>query len=137
MKINILSEPPADIFKNHGKYVIAFILILALACLGVLLGVYAIISDTKYYETLEKVALPIFVVAAVLLFYVGEKLQAYKKLNPMQKKQLDELCQQFFEIQGYCDLVAKANRRIILAEYEACENWAEEKKKIAEQDEQY
>jgi len=137
MKIDILREPPADIFKDHGKYKIAFALILALACIGLLLGVYAIVADTKYYGALEKAALTVFVVAAVLLFYVGEKLQAYKKLNPDQKKELADMCRQYFEIQGYCDLVAKLNRRIVLAEFEACHNWAEEKRSIAEKDKKY
>ena len=134
MKIDILSEPPADIFKNHGKYKIAFILLLALACTGVLLGVYAIVADTKYYGALEKAALTLFAGSAIPLFYVGEKLQAYKKLSPGQKKELTDMCRQYFEIQGYCDLVAKAKRRIIFAEYDACKTWAEEKQRIAEQD---
>ena len=137
MKIDILREPPADIFKDHGKYKIAFILILALACFGVLLGVYAIVSDTKYYGVLEKASLIVFVAAAILIFYVGEKLQAYQKLTPEQQKELADMCRQYFEIEGYCHLVAKSKRRIIFAEFEACQNWAEEKRSIAEKDKKY
>lgn len=127
MKIDILSEPPADIFQNRGKYKALFILFLGAAGLGLLFGVYAVVADTKYYELLEKTALTLFLASAVPLFYAGEKLQAYKKLTPLQQKELAELCEKYFEIQGYCDLVARSDRRIILAEYEACRDWAEER----------
>lgn len=136
MKIDINRAPPADIFKNHGRMKIAFILLLGLACLGVLAGVYAIFSATKHYALLEKTAIALFIGSALPLFLVGEKLQALKALSPEQKKELAALGRQFFEIQGYCDLVAQSNRRIIFAEYEACRDWAEEKRSIADQDKQ-
>ena len=127
MKIDILSEPSADLFRNKGKLKSFFMLFLALAFFAVLLGGYAIVADTKYYDILEKTALILFIGSAIPLFYVGEKLQAYKRLTSLQQKELNDLCQKYFEIQGYCDLVARSNRGIIFAEYEACQNFAEAK----------
>jgi len=137
MKIDINREPPADIFKDRGRYTWIFIVLLASACFGLLLGVYAVVADTRYYEQLETAALTFFVGAAIFLFYFGEKLQAYKKLSPNQKKELAGLCDKYFEIRGYCDLVAKADRQVIFAEYEACQAWAEEKEHQSGQEKKY
>lgn len=125
MKIDITCEPPADIFRNRGKYLWAFILLLILGSCGVLLGVYAILSDTRYYENLETVSLALFVGAALLISYVGEKFQAYKSLTPDQKKEVVDLGWKHPEIEVYCALVSKAGRQLIKAEYEACLTWAE------------
>lgn len=129
MKIDILSEPPPDIFKDRGRYKTLFTVFLGLAGCGLLLGIYAVVMDTRYYGFFEKAAVTLFIASAVPLFYTGEKLQAYKKLNPQQQEELAELCKKYFEIQGYCDLVARSNRRIIFAEYEACREWAEDRKR--------
>lgn len=137
MKIDIFSEPSADLFKNQGKLKLLFILFLTLGIFSVLIGVYAIVADTKYYDILEKAALILLTGSAILFFYVGEKLQAYKKITPLQQKELDELCQKYFEIQGYCDLVARSGRGLIFAEYEACQNFAEEKSRQVERDLKY
>ena len=121
MKIDITREPPADIFRNRGKYLWTFIALLALGVCGVLLGAYAILSDTGYYENLETTSLALFVVVALLITYIGEKLQAYKSLTPDQKKELADLGRKHPEIEAYCALVTKAGRQPIRAEYEACQ----------------
>ena len=126
MKIDILRTPPADIFKNRGRYILIFSGLLALACCGLLVGLYAIVSDTRYYAKLEIVALALFAGSAVFLTYFGEKLQGYKKLTPPQLKELADLSRKYSEIKVYCDLVAQANRQPIRAEYEACQEWAED-----------
>jgi hypothetical protein len=96
-------------------------MLLALACCGLLLGAYAIVSDTHHYAKLEIAALSLFVGSALFLIYFGEKLQAYKKLTPPQLKELADLSRKNSEIKVYCDLVAQANRQPIRAEYEACQ----------------
>ncbi len=127
MKIDICSKPPADIFKNRRKYTLIFIGLLTLACFGLLLGAYAIFTDTAYNENLETAALSFFVGAALFIAYFGEKLQAYKKLFPPQREELEVLSKKHIEIQIYCDLVAKANRQLIRGEYEACQAFATQK----------
>ena len=126
MKIDITHEPPADIFRNRGKYLWSFIILLILSGGGVLLGVYAIFSDTIYYENLETASLATFVGAAVLISYIGEKLQAYKSLTLNQKKELADMVRKHPKIEAYCALVTKACRQPIRVEYEACQNWAED-----------
>jgi len=126
MKIDITHEPPADIFLNRGKYLWSFIILLILGGGGVLLGVYTIFSDTMYYENLETASLAILVGAAVLISYMGEKLQAYKSLTLDQKKELADMVRTHPEIEVYCALVTKAGRQPIRAEYEVCQNWAED-----------
>ena len=126
MKIDILRGPPDDVFKDRGRYIRIFIVLLALACCGLFLGVYAIVSDTRYYTKLETVALAVFVGSALVLTYFGEKLQAYKKLTPPQLKELAELGLKHAEIKVYGDLLAQANRQPIRAEFEACQEWAED-----------
>jgi hypothetical protein len=126
MKIDILRAPPADIFRDRGKYIRIFSVLLALACCGLLIGVYAIVFDTSYYAKLEIAALSLFAGSALFLTYFGEKLQAYKKLTPPQLKELADLSRKHSEIKVYCDLVAQANRQPIRAEYEACQEWAED-----------
>jgi len=93
MKIDILHKPPVDIFKNRRNYTLFFIALLSLASFGLLLGVYAIIADTSYYKQLETAALVFFVAPATFIAYFGEKLQAYKKLTPPERKEMDELGQ--------------------------------------------
>ena len=126
MKIDIPGGPPTDIFKDRRRHTLAFILLLALAGCGLIIGGYAVVSDTKHYAQLEIVSLAFFVGAALLLTYFGEKLQGYKKLTLPQEKELAELGQQHCAIKAYCDQVAQANRQPILAEYEACQEWAED-----------
>ena len=91
-----------------------------------LLAVYAILSDTMYYENLETASLTIFAGAALLVSYFGEKLQAYKSLTPNQMKELAEMVQKHPSIETYCTLITKAGRQPIRAEYEACQNRAED-----------
>ncbi len=110
MKIDITREPPADIFRNRGKYLWTFIALLTLGSCGVLLGVYAIFSDTQYYENLETASLAIFVGAALLISYIGEKLQAHKSLTPNQIKELADMVQKHPEIEAYCTLIMKEGR---------------------------
>ncbi len=125
MKINILHKPPDDIFKNRRKFILIFIALLAVACCGVLLGVYAIIAETIYYNQLEKWALVLFVSPTPFITYFGEKLQAYKKLTPPQRMELADWGLQYQEVNVYSDLVAESGRRPIRAEYEACQAWVE------------
>lgn len=127
MKINILEEPPVDIFMNRRKYTLIFIALLALACCGLFLGGYAIVADTSYYNynQLETISLFLFAAPSPFVFYVGEKLQGYKKLTPPQYEELADFAQMYQEVKVYCEQVAKANREPIRAEYEACQDWAE------------
>jgi len=126
MKIDITREPPADIFRNRSRYLRIFVMLLALTLIGVLVVVYILVSGMSYYDSLETVALAFYVVAGVAIFYVGEKLQASGRLNPQQEKELADLRRRHPEINDYCALVAKAGRKPIKAEYDACEAWAEE-----------
>lgn len=125
MKIDILHSPPANIFKDRQRRIIIFAVLLALACSGLLLGVYAVVSDTKFYDQLEIAALGLFTGSALFLAYFGEKLQNYKKLTPPQQEELAALARKHSEIRRYCDQVAQANRQPIRAEFEACQEWAE------------
>jgi hypothetical protein len=127
MKIDISGKPPADIFRNRGKHTLLFIAFLILAGCGMLLAMYAILSDTRYYEILEWVSLVLFVGASLVIFYFGEKLQNYKRLTPDNEKELADLGRKHPEIKVYCALVEKAGRKPIKGEYEACKTWAENK----------
>lgn len=126
MKIDIRNRPPEDIFRDRSRHTRFFLAFLALAACGLLIGVYAVVANTKHYALLETVALGLFAGAALFLTYFGEKLQAYKQLTPPQHKELADLGQKHAEIKVYCDLVAQANRQPIRAEYEACQEWAED-----------
>lgn len=127
MKIDICSSPPADIFRNRGRHLRLFIFFLLLACCGLLLGAYAVVAETHHYEAFETAALALFAGSALFLTYFGEKLQAYKRLTPPQYAELAGLAQNHAAIGLYCELVAKAGREPIRAEFEACRDWAEEK----------
>ncbi len=126
MKIDITREPPADIFRNRGKYRLIAIVLLALSGCGMLLAAYAIFSDTPHSEKLETAAFTLFVGPILVFSYFGEKLQAYKRLTPDQEKELADLGREHPEIRAYCVLAAEARRQPILAEYEACQAWAED-----------
>jgi hypothetical protein len=126
MKIDITREPPADIFRDRVKYIALFCIFLTLAAIGMSLGGYAILSDTRYYDLLETVSLVLFVGASPVIFYFGEKLQKYKRLTLEEENELADLVLAHAEIKVYCGLVAKAGRQPIKAEYEACLTWAEE-----------
>jgi hypothetical protein len=130
MKINILHGPPADIFKNRRKYTLIFIALLALACCGLLMGVYAFFANTNYYKQLETLALVFFVAPSPFAAYIGEKLQEYKQLTPPQREELAAFGQQYPEVKLYCDLVAMANRQLIRVEFEACQTWVEEANRL-------
>lgn len=125
MKIDITCEPPADIYRNRGMYMLIAGILLALSCSGVLLGVYLIVSEAPLNEYLETVALALFVAPTPIFFYFGEKVQAYKRLSADEGKEMVELGLQHPEIATYCALVAEAGRQPIMAEYEACKEWAE------------
>jgi len=126
MKIDIRREPPVDIFRNRGKYSRIFIALLALVVCGMLVIAYAVLAELQYNEKLESLALAFYVGAGVAIFYYGEKLQAYKKLTPAQEVELADLGRKHSAIGIYCSLVAKSGRKPIWAEYEACQNLAEE-----------
>ncbi|MCG2745999.1 MAG: hypothetical protein L6365_00530 [Desulfobulbaceae bacterium] len=135
MKIDITREPPTDIFRDRGKYLRIFMALLSLAVSGMLLMVYGFVSDTPQSDTLEKTSLALLVAPSVVFGYFGGKLRAYIRLNPRQKKILADLCRKHAEISTYCGLVAKEGREPILAEYHACQDWAEDvsnKRKQAE-----
>ena len=123
MFIDITLKPPVDIFRNRGKHRLLAITFLTLSCCGLLVGAYAIFSDGQHSKNLETVAFSLFVGAALVFSYFGEKLQTYKKLTPEQKKELADMKQKHPKIKAYCALVAKADRRLTHAEYEACLAW--------------
>ena len=125
MKIDILLGPPADIFRNRRPLSIIFAVLLAISLCGLLMGVYAIFTDTKYYDQLEKLALVFFVAPSPFAAYVGEKLQRYKKLTPPQQAELLAWIIKYPEIKTYCDKVVQANRQCVRVEYEACQDWVE------------
>jgi len=130
MNINILHGPPADIFKNRRWLTLIFVALLALAFCGLLMGVYAFFADTTY-EQLEKYAFVLFVAPSPFAAYFGEKLQRYKKLTPPQREELAAWEQQYPEVKLYCDQVAMADREPVRVEYEACQAWVEEVKRLA------
>ena len=125
MKIDITREPPPDIFRDRSKYLLIFIALLCLAASGVLLMAYGIFSDIPQSDMLEKASLTLLVAPAVVCGYFGGKLRAYIALNPGQKKILAGLIAKHPEIAAYCGRVAIQGRALILAEYHACRDWAE------------
>ena len=125
MKIDILQGPPADIFRNRRPLAIIFAALLAISLCGLLMGAYAIVTDTKYYDQLEKLALIFFVAPSPFAAYVGEKLQQYKKLTPPQQENLLAWIIKYPAIKLYCDQVVQAGRQPVRAEYEACQDWVE------------
>lgn len=125
MKIDITCEPPADIFRDRGKYLRISVALLSLVVCGMLLMVYGVVSDSAHSESLETAALTLFVGPALIFVYFGGKLRDYKKLVPDQKKELDDLGRKHLEISTYCGLVTKQGREPIFAEYEACKEWVE------------
>jgi hypothetical protein len=133
MKIDILRKPQADIFKNRGNYVKLFSLFLVVAAIGLLLGAYTYLSNTPYYVSLEKVSMILFAGSSLPIFIFGEKLQGYKRLTPPQKKELENFCQNNLEIREFCRLVTKLGRPMILAEFNACTAFAEEREMQEEQ----
>ncbi|MDH5297831.1 MAG: hypothetical protein OEV91_02315 [Desulfobulbaceae bacterium] len=126
MKIDITRQPPADIYRGRGKYIWISIALLSLVVCGGGLMIYGIVSDTPPGENLETLALALFVGPAVVFVYYGGKLNAYKGLNPVQKKELADLGRKHAEIAAYCAWVAEAGREPIYAEYEACKDRGEE-----------
>ncbi|RJX27685.1 MAG: hypothetical protein C4531_13305 [Desulfurivibrio sp.] len=125
MKIDITREPPTDVYRNRGKYILIAIVLLSLAVCGILLMVYGFVSDTPPSDTLEKAALTLLLGPALIFVYFGGKLRAYIRMNQAEKKELDELCRKHAEIAAYCGQVARQGREPILAEYHACQEWAE------------
>lgn len=125
MMIDIGLAPPADIFKNRRKLIALFLTLLAVVLLGLLLGAYAVFSETGFYEQLEILSVVLFVAPSPFVAFVGEKLQEYKKVTPPQLDKLLVMRLQHPEVRTYCDRVAQQGRHLIRAEYEACEAWAE------------
>lgn len=126
VNIDITREPPADIYRDRGKYLWIAGALLALAGCGLLLAAYAIFSDTPSSERLEDAALALFAGPGLVFVYFAAKLQAYKRLSPEQKRELADLGRKHPEIATYCALVTRAGRQVTFAEYEACKEWDEE-----------
>lgn len=126
MKIDIHSEPPADIFRDRGKYIWISVALLSLVVCGMLLMAYGILSDAQFDETMETVALSLFVGPGLIFVYFGGKLREYKRLTPDQKNELAELGRKHPEISTYCALVAKEGREPILVEYEASKDFVDD-----------
>jgi hypothetical protein len=129
MKIDISQPPPQNIFKHRGKYLGICLFILTLALCGVILIFYGLYSNAPHSETLEKVALNLLVVPAVLLTIFGPKLKAYKRLNPKEKEQLLVLGLEHPEVKRYLKLVSGQGREVVHGEYEACMEWGERTRK--------
>ncbi len=125
MKIDISQAPPSDIFKDRVKYLWVAAFILSLALVGVLLIIYGIFSAAPASPILEKVALGLLFGPAVLFTYFGPKLRVYKRLLPKEKEELIVLSLKHPEISTYLKQVSALDRQPILAEYEACKEWAE------------
>lgn len=126
MKIDITKEPPVDIFRHRGKFKLIACSCLLLSACGILLAAYAVFSDTPHSEKLESVAFSLFIGPALVFSYFGEKLQGYKRLTTEQEEELADFTRRYPEIKSYRELVARAGRPPILAEFEACQAWAED-----------
>ena len=126
MKIDITHEPPADIFRNKGKYAMLLIASIVLASCGLGLAAYSILSNSPHNATLEMVAFAIIVVSVAGFSFSGEKLQAFKRLTSDQMKELADLGLEHPEIKTYCTLVAKGGRQPIMGEYDACKALADD-----------
>ena len=127
MKIDILAPPPAEIFKHQPRYARLFVFFLALAGLGLVLGVYAYLNPgSPWYGVLEKLSMTLFVGSSVPIFISGEKLQAYKPLSEQEERELARLRKEYGEIDQYCRRVEEMNRRIIHAEFKALRDYGEE-----------
>ncbi len=124
MHIDINCAPPSDIFRNRGRYIRIAIALLTLSLGGVALAGYAMLSATPHSDNLETAALVLFVGPALVFVFFGEKLQGYKRLTPEQEQVLVELGKKHTEIAGYCAQVVSTGRRLIQAEFEACQAWA-------------
>lgn len=125
MKIDIHHEPSANIFKERGRYIWLSAALLSLVVCGMLLMAYGILSEAQFNETMETVALSLFVGPGLIFVYFGGKLSDYKKLTPDQKEELADLGRKHPEISTYFALVAKQGREPIMAEYEAGKDWVE------------
>lgn len=125
MKIDISQEPPIDIFKDQRKLIIVFSILIGLACVGILIGAYAILSNSAN-ASLETWALVFFVAPAPFATFFGEKLQKYKRLTPPQVQKLSLISDEYTEVQTYLDAVKQLNRRLTRVEYQACVDWVED-----------
>ncbi len=128
MKRDILAPPPAEIFKNQPRYARWFVFFLALAVVGLLLGLYAYLTPASpWYDILEKLSMILFVGSSVAIFITGEKLQAYKRLTGSQEKELACLCEKYEEIHRYHEQVQAQGRRISYGEFNALKEYGEER----------
>jgi len=125
MYIDVTNAPPHDLFRNRGKYLRFAGLFLILAVCGILLGVYSVVSAVPYSQTLEDIALGLIVGPGLVFVYFAEKLMAYRRLSQEQGRELAILVQKHPEVAAYCAQVAKVNRRVVAAEFEACQALAE------------
>lgn len=122
MYIDITQDPPADVFPAKRKYQRSIPFLLALICSAILLAAFQIFFGSAYGGLLEDIALVLFVVPALVFFYVGEKLHDYKTLSPKEEKQIEEFCRQDPAVAAYCAKVTTMERKLVKAEYDACKS---------------
>lgn len=125
MKIDITREPPVGFRRDRGRHTGLAALFLLLFLGGAGLMFFAIFSDTPHSDTLETVALALFVAPSVGFSYYGGNVNGYKGLNEAQKKDLAGLAVKHPEIAAYCGRLEKIGRLPVYAEYQACREWSE------------
>jgi hypothetical protein len=130
MKIDIVSPPDPQIFRERKKYALwfAFSLLITFAAIGVFL--FAIYGDTHGYSNLDDWWLGLLVVSSIGVTWSGNKLQRYKRLYRPHFEKLKKLKKEHPTIEKYCNEVEGSGRRLIRAEYEAFVDYAEKHSSI-------
>lgn len=125
MYIDLSKTPPSDLFRHRRKYLRLASLFLLLAVSGILLALYTVVSVAPYSQTLEDIALGLIVGPGLIFVYFAEKFMDYRRLSQEQERELALLVLKHPEVAAYCAQVAKADRRVVVAEFEACQALAE------------
>ncbi|MDO9042212.1 MAG: hypothetical protein Q7U64_07710 [Desulfocapsaceae bacterium] len=127
MDINIIQDPPVDVFQTKSKYRRIIPYLLALIVCAILLAGYQIVFGSAHGDLLENIALVLFVGPALVFFYCVEKLHDYKTLSSEQEKEMEDFCRQDHDIAAYCAKVSMMGRKLVKAEYDACKAQVEDR----------
>jgi len=127
MDICISQDPPPDVLQAKRKYLRIIPYLVGLIFSAIVLAAYQIIFGSSYGALVENVAIALFVGPSLVLFYVVEQLHDYKTLSVEQEKEMEAFCRQDHAVAAYCAKVSITGRRLIKAEYDACQSWMKER----------
>jgi hypothetical protein len=119
MHINVNNGPPANIPRLRWHYTIGSLFFLGLVACAVIIGVYSVLSYTRYADILENTAFILFLVAGFAFVYFTEKLMGFRRPGPRRQENLVALMYEHEEVSEYCRLVAEQGRYLVVLEYEA------------------